>query len=59
MLAHAVSSFFGFPFSAIVRQIPVGPLSCNMTIIADPKTKEAVLVDPGGDAEVSGVQRMR
>lgn len=38
---------------AIVRHIPVGPLQCNMTIIADPVTKEAMLIDPGGDAEVS------
>jgi len=29
----------------------VGPLLCNMCIIGDPATKEAVLVDPGGDAE--------
>jgi len=29
----------------------VGPLLCNMCIIGDPATKEAVLVDPGGDPE--------
>jgi len=31
---------------------PVGPLQCNMAIIADKTTKHAVLVDPGGDPEV-------
>jgi len=37
--------------SAIVRSIAVGPLQCNCTIVADPVTKEAVLIDPGGDAD--------
>jgi len=32
------------------HQKPVGPLKCNMCIIGDPKTRNAVLVDPGGDA---------
>ena len=36
---------------AIVDVLPVGPLLCNMVIIADPETREAVLVDPGGDPE--------
>ena len=36
---------------AIVVTRPVGLLSCNMSIIADPLTKEAVLVDPGGDPD--------
>jgi hydroxyacylglutathione hydrolase len=36
---------------ALLRHIAVGPLSCNMTILGDPVTKEALLVDPGGDAE--------
>lgn len=36
---------------AFVRSIAVGPLSCNMTIIADPVSKEALLIDPGGDAD--------
>jgi hypothetical protein len=38
---------------AIIETIAVGPLSCNMTIIADPVTKNAVLCDPGGDHDVS------
>ena len=36
---------------AIVITRPVGMLGCNMSIIADPKSKEAVLVDPGGDPD--------
>ncbi len=36
---------------AIVKTFPVGPLQCNCTIIGDPKTKRAIVVDPGGDAE--------
>jgi len=36
---------------ALIRQLAVGPLQCNMTIIADRATKEALLVDPGGDAD--------
>ena len=30
---------------------PAGPLGCNCTILADGDTKEAVVVDPGGDFE--------
>lgn len=36
---------------AIVRHMEVGPLQCNLTLIADPMTREGVLVDPGGDSE--------
>ena len=37
--------------STLIRKtFPVPPLSCNCTILGDPKTKEAVVVDPGGDA---------
>ena len=36
---------------ALVITRPVGMLGCNMSIIADPHTKEAVLVDPGGDPD--------
>lgn len=28
---------------------PVGPLGCNCSIIADPKTREAIVIDPGGE----------
>ncbi|MDQ4095903.1 MAG: MBL fold metallo-hydrolase [Actinomycetota bacterium] len=28
----------------------VGPLACNCYVVGDPKTKEAIVIDPGGDA---------
>ena len=34
-----------------VHSHPVGPLGCNMSIIFEKDTKEAVLVDPGGDPD--------
>ncbi|MFA5630271.1 MAG: MBL fold metallo-hydrolase [Porticoccaceae bacterium] len=36
----------------IRRSFPVGPLQCNCTIIGDTATGKAVVVDPGGDADV-------
>ncbi|MBO9542129.1 MBL fold metallo-hydrolase [bacterium] len=36
----------------IVETFPVGPLGCNCTILGCPETKEAVVVDPGGDLEL-------
>ncbi len=36
----------------IVRTFPVGPLQCNCTVIGDPVSKKALVVDPGGNAEV-------
>ena len=35
----------------LCETFPVGPLMCNCTILADSETKEAIVVDPGGDAE--------
>jgi hydroxyacylglutathione hydrolase len=35
-----------------VRTFPVGPLGCNCTILADSTTKEAIVIDPGGDFEM-------
>jgi glyoxylase-like metal-dependent hydrolase (beta-lactamase superfamily II) len=35
----------------IFRSFPVPPLSCNCSIIGDPVTKKAIVVDPGGDSE--------
>ncbi len=34
-----------------VRTIPVGPLQCNCTIIADLEAGEAIVVDPGDEAD--------
>ena len=35
--------------SMIHETFPVGPLQCNCTLIGDPVTKKALVVDPGGD----------
>ena len=37
---------------AIFDHFEVGPLACNCYIVGDPATKEAIVIDPGGDAEV-------
>ncbi len=34
------------------KTVPVGQLMCNCQILVCPKTREAVMVDPGDDAEV-------
>jgi len=36
----------------IFRSFPVPPLSCNCSIIGDPVTKKALVVDPGGAHEL-------
>jgi len=36
----------------IVETIPVGPLQCNCTILGDLISRKAIVVDPGGDAEI-------
>lgn len=36
----------------LIREtFPVGPLACNCSIIGDPISKKAMVVDPGGNAE--------
>lgn len=35
----------------ILETFPVGPLQCNCTILADPVSREAVVIDPGDEAE--------
>jgi glyoxylase-like metal-dependent hydrolase (beta-lactamase superfamily II) len=35
----------------LVRTIPVGPLQCNCSIVADLEAGEAVVVDPGDEAD--------
>jgi glyoxylase-like metal-dependent hydrolase (beta-lactamase superfamily II) len=35
----------------LVATFPVGMLQCNCSIIADPVSKEAAVIDPGGDAQ--------
>lgn len=38
--------------AAIVECFPVGPLQCNCSIIGDPVSRKAIVVDPGGNAEL-------
>ena len=38
--------------SPIVLTFPVGPLQCNCTIIGDPVTHKALVIDPGGNPEL-------
>jgi len=39
----------------ILETFPVGPLQCNCTILADPTTGEAIVIDPG--EEIGRIQR--
>eukprot|EP00755_Sulcionema_specki_P000402 Sspe_Gene.115086::Locus_101980_Transcript_1_1_Confidence_1.000_Length_753::g.115086::m.115086 len=34
-----------------IESFPVGPLSCNCTIVGDTETGDAVVVDPGGNVD--------
>ena len=36
----------------IVETFPVGMLQCNCTVLGDPVSKEAIVVDPGDDLEM-------
>ena len=43
------------PQPSLIREtFPVGPLQCNCTIIGDPVTKKAIVVDPGGNDGANG-----
>jgi len=33
----------------LVDSFPVGPLACNCSIVADPESRKAIVIDPGGD----------
>lgn len=35
----------------IFEHLVVGPLQCNCYIVGDPETKEAIVIDPGDDAD--------
>ena len=37
--------------SLLRKTFPVPPLSCNCSILGDPETKQAVIVDPGGNPD--------
>ena len=36
--------------TSLLAHYVVGPLGCNCYVVGDPATKEAVVIDPGGDA---------
>ncbi|PIQ25805.1 MBL fold metallo-hydrolase [bacterium (Candidatus Blackallbacteria) CG17_big_fil_post_rev_8_21_14_2_50_48_46] len=36
--------------SLAIATFPVGLLQCNCSIVSDPETREALIIDPGGDA---------
>jgi glyoxylase-like metal-dependent hydrolase (beta-lactamase superfamily II) len=35
----------------LIETFPVGPLQCNCAIVADPSTREAVVIDPGDEPD--------
>lgn len=35
-----------------IETFPVGRLQCNCSIVVDPTTKDAIVIDPGGDFEI-------
>src|SRR5277367_5676780 len=41
--------------SPILETFPVGPLQCNCTILGDPATHEAIVIDPG--EEIARIHR--
>ena len=43
------------PKPVILESFPVGPLQCNCTILGDPATGEAIVIDPG--EEIGRIQR--
>jgi hydroxyacylglutathione hydrolase len=37
--------------SVLVRTLPVGPLQCNCSILVDEATRDALVIDPGDEAD--------
>ena len=37
--------------SPIIKTLPVGTLQCNCTILGNPNTGQAIIIDPGGEAK--------
>ena len=35
----------------IIESFPTGPLGCNCSLVVDPESKRAIVVDPGGDLD--------
>jgi hydroxyacylglutathione hydrolase len=44
---------------AVLHHAVVGPLECNCYVVGDPITKEAIVIDPGGDADALEAQLAR
>lgn len=38
--------------TTLLAHYVVGPLGCNCYVVGDPATKEAIVIDPGGDASL-------
>jgi glyoxylase-like metal-dependent hydrolase (beta-lactamase superfamily II) len=36
----------------VIETFPAGPLGCNCSILVDPSTKSAIVIDPGGDFDL-------
>ncbi|MEP7125766.1 MAG: MBL fold metallo-hydrolase [Byssovorax sp.] len=36
----------------VIETFPAGPLGCNCSILIDPASKSAIVIDPGGDFDV-------
>jgi hydroxyacylglutathione hydrolase len=36
----------------VIETFPVGPLGCNCSILVDPESKSAIVIDPGGDFDL-------
>jgi hydroxyacylglutathione hydrolase len=52
-MRHSAAAILGFAMSEklIHEVLPVGALQCNCSILGDPATKEAIVVDPGDESE--------
>jgi hydroxyacylglutathione hydrolase len=50
--AHFIAVFFPRMAEKLIHEvIPVGMLQCNCSILGDPATREAIVVDPGDDVD--------
>lgn len=47
MAEERATSDASIPKAVILESFPVGPLQCNCTILGDPVTREAIVIDPG------------
>lgn len=47
--------------TVLLRTIPVGPLQCNCSILVDEQTRDALVIDPGDEAEaiLAAIEEMK